>query len=338
MTTARIRYVNPHSSGGNGTTDALSGANAAYASLNAALTAERGDLVAADVWLEIICATNGNADTARIIEVAANWTTDATHYVHIKAAEGHRAGTSWNTAKYRIDGAFAFVSAFSSSIPYLRVEGLQARNTSTSAGSNGFRFTSATLAADVRAVGLLTRGNQSYGFGFEGGTYTVRNCVSIGNGGDGIIFDYGAPGCVATVDNCTSVANTGFGIVVGSSSNNNDLTNCYAGGNTGADYGFVGGGNSLTTCYSEDGSQSTATAAYATGSGARFTNVTSGSEDVAIQAGSALIGAGTDLSGSFTTDITGKTRSVPWDIGAFEYVETALPRIPYRHYIPLLVR
>ena len=47
-----------------------------------------------------------------------------------------------------------------------------------------------------------------------------------------------------------------------------------------------------------------------------FTNVTAGSEDLHLKAGAAAIDVGTDLSATFTTDIDGTTRSVPWDIGA----------------------
>lgn len=38
------------------------------------------------------------------------------------------------------------------------------------------------------------------------------------------------------------------------------------------------------------------------------------------QAGSPVIGAGTDLSAYFTDDFTGATRVAPWDIGAYEYL------------------
>jgi hypothetical protein len=298
--------------------------------LNAALTAERGDLVAADVWLEIICATNGNADTAQVSEIAANWTVDATRYVHVKAAEGHRAGTSWNVSKYRIDVAVDYGAAVRSTVPYFRATGIQARNTAAQLYSTGFNFGPLPLASDIRLDGVFTHGNYANGIFGDGGTYTFRNCVSVGNGAKGFLLEFGTGGATGTIDNCTAVANGEEGISTGSWSNTVAVRNCYSGGNTGDDF-VVEGDSSLSACYSEDGSEATSTAAYATGSGARFTNVTSGSEDVALQAGSTLIGAGTDLSGSFTTDITGKTRSVPWDVGAFEFVANDAPR-PISYY------
>lgn len=38
------------------------------------------------------------------------------------------------------------------------------------------------------------------------------------------------------------------------------------------------------------------------------------------QVGSSVIGTGVDLSATFTTDLTGATRTVPWDIGAYKYL------------------
>jgi hypothetical protein len=52
-----------------------------------------------------------------------------------------------------------------------------------------------------------------------------------------------------------------------------------------------------------------------------FVSTTAGSEDFHLKSTATdFIGAGTDLSGTFTTDIDGVTRSGTWDIGADEYV------------------
>lgn len=172
MATARIRYVNPHSSGGDGTTTALSGTNAAYASLQAALDAERGNLVSADEWLEIICATNGNADTVRVNQDVAGWTTDATRYVHIKPDAGHRAGTQWDTGKYRISvpytsgstaGQFLICGAAGGPL-FVRVEGLQIEATIDSIDSPTRRIMPVVMSpaeagggADCRMFGGYVR-------------------------------------------------------------------------------------------------------------------------------------------------------------------------------------
>lgn len=100
--------------------------------------------------------------------------------------------------------------------------------------------------------------------------------------------------------------------------NTTAIKNCYA--SSGASTAYNGG--TLTTSASSDTSGSTGlqSIAYSTSSGAKFTNITSGSENFTLQSGSALIGVGTDLSATFTDDIIGVTRTVPWDIGAFKFV------------------
>lgn len=182
MATARIRYVNPHSSGGDGTTTALSGANAAYASLQAALDAERGNLVTADVWLEIICATNGNADTARVNQNVAGWTTDATRYVHIKPAAGHRAGTQWDTGRYRLvlpwggsESATLTLCGANGGPLFSRVDGLQIGLTIESIDAPSRSFSAVIISpqeagggADCRFFGNYLRVSGTRALDFSG--------------------------------------------------------------------------------------------------------------------------------------------------------------------------
>src|SRR3989344_5004391 len=56
----------------------------------------------------------------------------------------------------------------------------------------------------------------------------------------------------------------------------------------------------------------------------QFVNVSSGTEDLHLTTGSTAIDAGTDLSGSFTTDIDNRSRPIyaAWDIGADEFGPT----------------
>ena len=62
MATTITAYVNTASSGGDGTTNNTSGATAAYASLNACLSARAKDLVTADEILLVKC-TGSAADS-----------------------------------------------------------------------------------------------------------------------------------------------------------------------------------------------------------------------------------------------------------------------------------
>jgi hypothetical protein len=80
----------------------------------------------------------------------------------------------------------------------------------------------------------------------------------------------------------------------------------------------------MTTCASSDATGSAGLQNIAANT-TNFTNVTAGSEDFHLPAGSALIDVGTDTSGdaaplNFTDDIDGVTRTGTWDIGADEYV------------------
>ncbi len=64
-----------------------------------------------------------------------------------------------------------------------------------------------------------------------------------------------------------------------------------------------------------DGNGGTVTTATNTFTDPSFVNA--GTADFHLQATSTAIGAGTDLSASFTTDADGLTRTVPWDLGAY---------------------
>ena len=107
-----------------------------------------------------------------------------------------------------------------------------------------------------------------------------------------------------------------------------------------ADYSAAGfsssGQRSLSNCASYDGSDGTSEVAMSAETGARFLDITPGSEDLRIASGSSLIDAGVDLSDdaafAFNYDILGVSRpqGAEWDIGAFEFVDgTALPMPQY---------
>lgn len=202
----------------------------------------------------------------------------------------------------------------------LRLIGIAGSNTYSS--KHGFHIATAHADTVIHFERLLTYDNTSNGLNISvGSSAVVRNCISIGNTYQGIVT-----GIDTTIDNCVAGGNADHGIKQGGGTVT--CRNCYSGGNTNADYdGTIG----KTTCASEDGTGG-ATVAYATGSGAYFTNVTAGSEDFNLSTtDSSLYDAGTDLSATFTDDIVGTTRS-QWDIGAFEYVATSGLSIPVAMY------
>lgn len=331
MASPRIRYVNTASTaGGTGSTNATSGADRAYASLNACLTNELGDedLVANDEFLWILCCGT-TADTLQ--GWVTGFVTDATRFVRIEANPVHVAGRHpgrWSTSHYRLSVSEAFNHAVLVEQTYTQLVGLQIENTAGNA-DNSLRLNTGVAGDsgndDCLCDSLIVRiGTTTYG-----GTAVVqaagkarwRNCLFYGgsNGGGGFYAAYTGPGRAdADLYHCVAANNAGPGFSSSSTSNDVNLTNCYAGGNGGDD--FVGGGllASITNCRSEDGTSGGAAVAFSTSAGAYFTNITPGSEDFHIGASSALRGLGTDLSAGMSRDIDG-ARRVAGDVGADEF-------------------
>jgi hypothetical protein len=124
--------------------------------------------------------------------------------------------------------------------------------------------------------------------------------------------DWTAP--TITLDNCTITQCATYGI--DRAAGTVAVRNCYSGAHTTDDYN---GTMTRTTCAHSSAtsfSGSTGSIAHSTDN---FTNVTGGSEDYHLVPGasSTLLTGGTDLSGDFTLDIDGETRS-DWSIGADE--------------------
>lgn len=304
-----LRYVNTASSaGGDGTTNGTAGATRAYASLSAWEAARQADLVTATDGEEVQCCGTSADTTAVTID---GWTTNATYYIHIRGNESDGTGRSflarYSTSHYRIEAGGSWTMDVQEN--YTRLTGLQV---STTSAFSAIRVGSAT---NCRIDSCIFKNTNNDGVECRNCDNTrFLNCVALGCSGRGFASYNGA---AVNMDNCVSVGNgsTGFfGNTAGLT-----VTNCYSGGNTGADYADV---STLTTCRSEDGTQSTTTAAYSTSAGCYFTNVTGGSEDLQIGASSELINVGTDLSATFTTDIAGVTRPTgasTWDVGVWEF-------------------
>lgn len=87
---------------------------------------------------------------------------------------------------------------------------------------------------------------------------------------------------------------------------------------------------SSTTCDHNLGvpgdTTSTTCSASSSGTNPQFTNAAA-AQFTLTAASLSAIGKGVDLSGTFTTDFTGTTRTVPWDVGAYKFV-TAAPGTP----------
>lgn len=310
----QTRYVNPDSTaGGDGTTDALTGANRAYVSWSVWEAARQGVLTEIE---ECICETGGTADSTNV--AFDGWTTTAAFYIDIKTSAGHRHAGIYDTAKYRHTGTNTI------SEEYTRFTGIQfvtpavAYQPSLSYPATGVHYVASCI---FKGPGS-DPGGGSYGAIFgEGADRHLTNCLFYDyiGGSNGRAFYGGSAG--STCYNCTFVDCTagidwqwaGGGICKNNLFQNvaSPLTGTFA---AGTDY------NACTTS-TLAGANANYTQTGGPGGHDRvsqtFTLVNEASDDFHLAVSDA--GArdfGEDLSGTFTDDIDGQTRSGTWDIGA----------------------
>ncbi len=313
------RYVNPDSTaGGDGTTNATTGANRAYVSLSAWDAAQQQDLDTGNNIAECICETGGSADTTSVD--LDGWTTSATDYIDIKTSSGHRHAGVWSTAKYRLHVTQDFQQAFNVNEDFVRVTGLQIKTQGAPSSceqavsvNNTAVAASSSIIFDACLV-QATGAHAANGIGFlcGSGTTTIRNCIIFGCDDVGVYCTFQASAATVNVDNCTvaGIGTNAFFRDAGTLT----VRNSYAHATT-ADYS---GTMTLTTCAHASASVFTGSTASIAHSTANFTNVTATTENYHLDPGASatLISGGTDLSGTFTLDVDGGTRAAPFSIGA----------------------
>lgn len=278
-----------------------------YSSLSAWEAAKQADIVSADQIQQAECydmADPGNVDIV-------GWTTGAANYIRIFPATGQGHVGVWSTSKFRVVSASSGVYGIYVGEEYVRIEGVQFDMSDRSA-----IWADPAGTSDVRLHSLLIRGSGLTGSDAIGnirisqGTIDVRNSIIYASNSTGI----GVGGGTVTVDNCTIAANTTYGI--NRSAGTVTIRNVYSGGNGTDDYnGTIG----KTTCAHSSATVFTGSTASIAHDTNNFISVTGGSEDYHLEAAASatLLTGGTDLSGTFTTDIDGDTR-VDWSIGADE--------------------
>lgn len=299
-----------------------------YTSLAAAISANAQNLVTNDKYLdiEIDGDWSGGPDTS-VVNITG-YTTDATHYINIYTTATARHAGVYNTSKYRLEASNDVSGSIvlGSGAGHVYLTGLQIKNTYTSNAfdeSHGIRVFNDDLSSYFLEIeSCLIYAPQNALRALYDTVITIRNSVLISTGASGhnsgsAVKTWGH----TTIANCvlanTSASATAATVESGFYTCN--IYNCYSyNAGSGASYGT---NLSLTTCASDDatGTSGLTGVAYSTSSGAFFTAITAGSENFTLKSGSALIGTGTDLSGSFTTDIIGATRGTPWDLGVFAY-------------------
>ena len=292
-----------------------------YTSLASAEAGEQGNLVSLDRQLDIECYASAAPDTTQVM--FDGWTTDSTRYIRVLTPLSERHDGKWNTSKYYMEHSTTGDpgGVLACREEYTIFEGLQIRNTKASPTEfNDCIYTEARITV----IKCITRGGY-YGINVSIANSEVRNSIAYGAVRGGYVR--GFAGGSAAAYNCTFIGSQ-YGLNTDASVNYPIAKNVYAHGGT-ACYSNNGGANLLTktNCMSSD----TTATNNAGGGGAtnctnniahdtnNFTNVTAGSEDYHIPTGSALKDAGVDLSGQFTDDIDGDTRSGTWDVGADEF-------------------
>lgn len=338
-----IRYVNTASTaGGDGTTNATSGATRAFATLLEAINSLPSTLTDA---YTIYCDGSGGADTSAVNQTPFDMTTSATNYLLITATGAQRAYGKWDTARYHL--AVTNTNALYNNIPsHIRIDGIQVQVTVSNGSSYiGIKTANANQTAsdiDCRISNCMVRGvvtsgsligfnTRFHGGGGAGGTSKVWNCVA---------FDctYGFNNDYATGEyyNCTAYG-CSYGYVEDATMK---VVNCLAAATT--NIGFVGSFASGSNYNAEDDGNGAPGANSRTLQTFTFSNAASDDYRLASSdTGAKDFGVSDPGSGLFSDDIEGQTRSGSWDIGADEYVVAAYGfpfRLPLAYMQHMIIR
>ncbi|MFN3075351.1 MAG: hypothetical protein ABT940_00440 [Alphaproteobacteria bacterium] len=252
-------------------------------------------------------------DDTTAATIAGTWTTDSTRYILITSPSSERHSGTYSTSKARMTNTAA--NCLTLTVNYTVVEWMQfsvstANITCVTVNNDGCIVRNCIMrATDTNPQILLSMLNNC----------TIRNVLAYESGRHGFFFNGGTITC----QNCTAAncVRNGFWNLGATAVT---ITNClgHSNGNGSTLWDFVDDGASMTPTYC---SASDASTELSSGTGNRqsqtFTFVDEANDNYALASTDA--GArdlGTSLSGSFTDDCAGNTRSGTWDIGAFEYI------------------
>jgi len=323
---ANIRYCDPDAEvGGNGTTNALTGANCAYKSL--AIWEAARQAVLTDIE-ECVCESNGGSHTADTTAVIIDgWTTTSSYYIYIHTSAAGRHDGKWNTGKYRL--AFASASnsyAIAVSESYVRIVGLQISADSTSTNTCepiGFTISIGSSSYYIVSHSILKGINDAYGSGIYlnnaiGRIYNNIIYDMTGNTSYGVYTNVGAPAAIYIYNN--TFVNCDYGIrgtAYAYAKNNVFRSNALAPTTnmTAANCGYNATDAASLGYTAQTGDRVSQTFTFADEAGDDF-------HLAANDAGARNYGISDPGSGLFSDDIDGQTRpgESVWDIGADEYV------------------
>lgn len=294
-----------------------------YTSLNSALAGESADLTTnchstggAGI-LTIECYYLSGADTTNA-STGTGYTTSSSYYINIVVPTAERHDGKWNTSKYSLAASVSNYGLLEIYEAYTRLTGLQISVTGTSDDDrSGIRIDGAGYCLiDKCIIRRASSSNicQGIRFGNASSLYCdIRNsCIygfDVGEWYAGIACDDTSANI--KIQNCTISDN-----YLGINGNSHVVTNCAVFNNSDDFYGTM----TISYCASDDGDGSNAVSLNENASN-EWTNafIDYSGYDFHIKNTGLLYNAGNDLSGTFTDDIDGDTRS-QWDIGADEYV------------------
>lgn len=283
-----------------------------YTTLSAWEAANQGNLVSADEVRVAECYNDWPSGLADTVDVSGS-TTDATRYMMITVAPGHRHNGTPRSGFYAKSAA-NWQTGFAATDAYCVFEWLDFSATHTGTSSFKGPATSARVFTLRRCIGTNGAGNMDIGsYQQLGNGTTVIACLAVG-GVYGFVSTNWASGyfynCVAA--NCQK----GYGWIGGTGApiyKNCVAYNC-------STYAYKGGSASSA-------SNASSASSGAPGSGAVYSITSAAFADAAnndfhLAPGSALIGAGANLYADFQTDIDGDAwpSSGAWDIGFDRYV------------------
>lgn len=335
------RYVNTASTaGGDGTTNATSGANRAWADLAEAANGLGASL---STPIDLYC-EGSTADTSNVNQTVWDMTTTATNKLRI-IGEQSPLHPNFSTAKSgKYDTSLYHITCTNrnglyNNIPdHVEYHGIQVHVTVSDAGSYiAFKTSNANqTATDILCLmsHCIAKATQTSGsiIGFETrfpgtggrGTSKVINCLSI-DCQTGYSNDFGLSGDVGEIYNCTAAGGT-YGFVENATMK---VVNCLATGVS--SIGFVGTFAAGSNYNAEDDGNG------APGANSRssqtFTFVNAASDDfhlASTDTGAKDFGVADPDSGGFSDDIDGQTRSGSWDIGFDEYQDPPVEQEGFR--------
>lgn len=336
MATQRLRYVNTDSTaGGNGTTNATTGPNRAYATLQSALSAEESagsNLVSADQYLEILC-DGSVADTTAV--TVTGFTTDDTRRIIIRCSGAARHAGIYDNTKYRLEvGGLGVITLAQG---HVTLDGLQVMSTAVDGDDGrGIFLTNGVASGRLIINACIIRYLSS------GTPTTSGNCHGIrANTGESawtliitnnILFDFRADGMfinpqtlneTAIIYNNTVCDCGASGLLLTGNSTGEKLyvKDNIIQGCTGSDFNLDGSAWGGAYVHAKNVTEDNTSPDGATYQSKTIVFVNEASNDFHLSdTDTVAFELGDDLSGdaqyAFNTDIDGETRSAPWSIGA----------------------